>query len=100
MSRLNFSSLLVVSFVLLSLPVLAAAQTPTATPQVVAPAAKQPLEVAGLGTGVWSSTSELAATWRLDRRFEPVPGVRDDGAYARWLRAVERSKHWDDSTLE
>jgi hypothetical protein len=47
MSRLTFSSLLLVSFVLLSLPVLATAQTPTATPQVIAPAAKQPLEVAG-----------------------------------------------------
>ena len=27
--------------------------------------------LAGLGTGVWSSTDELAQTWRLDRRFEP-----------------------------
>ena len=27
--------------------------------------------LAGLGTGVWSSTDELTATWRLDRRFEP-----------------------------
>ena len=29
--------------------------------------------LAGLGTGVWSSTDELASTWRLDRRFEPRP---------------------------
>ena len=27
--------------------------------------------LAGLGTGVWSSTDEIAATWRLDQRFEP-----------------------------
>ena len=27
--------------------------------------------LAGLGTGVWSSLDEIAATWRLDRRFEP-----------------------------
>jgi glycerol kinase len=51
--------------------------------------------LAGLGTGVWSSTDELAATWRLDRRFDPTPGVRDDGTHARWLRAVELSKAWD-----
>ena len=48
--------------------------------------------LAGLGTGVWSSLEEIAATWRLDRRFEP--GVRDDAGHARWRRAVERSKGW------
>lgn len=47
MSRLNFSSLLLLSFLLLSLPILAAAQTAVPTPQVIAPAVKQPLEVAG-----------------------------------------------------
>jgi glycerol kinase len=48
--------------------------------------------LAGLGTGVWSSRPELAATWRLDRRFEP--GARDDAAHARWRDAVERTKGW------
>jgi glycerol kinase len=48
--------------------------------------------LAGLATGVWSSTSELAATWQLDRRFGP--GTRDDGGYACWRRAVERAKGW------
>jgi glycerol kinase len=52
--------------------------------------------LAGLGTGVWSSTDELASTWRLDRRFEPStdgPAGREDG-YRRWRAAVERSKGW------
>jgi glycerol kinase len=48
--------------------------------------------LAGLGTGVWSSPAEIAATWRLDRRFEP--GRRDDAGYTRWLRAVDRSLGW------
>jgi glycerol kinase len=48
--------------------------------------------LAGLGTGVWSTPAELAATWKLDRRF--VPGARDDQAYARWRQAVERTKGW------
>jgi glycerol kinase len=48
--------------------------------------------LAGLGTGVWASLAEIAATWRLDRRFEP--GARDDAGYTRWRRAVERSKGW------
>ncbi|HSF26315.1 MAG TPA: glycerol kinase GlpK [Actinomycetes bacterium] len=48
--------------------------------------------LAGLGTGLWSSTEELADTWTLDRRFEP--GTRDHAAYARWRAAVERAKGW------
>jgi glycerol kinase len=48
--------------------------------------------LAGLATGTWSSRDELAATWRLDRRFEPGP--RDDADYARWRRAVDRVKGW------
>ncbi|MEU8133376.1 glycerol kinase GlpK [Streptodolium elevatio] len=50
--------------------------------------------LAGLGTGVWSGTAEIAATWQLDARF--TPGRRDDEAYARWRKAVERAKGWAD----
>ena len=56
--------------------------------------------LAGIGTGVWSSTAELAQTWRLDRRFEPTTSEYDDegggrdGAYRRWRAAVERAKGW------
>jgi glycerol kinase len=54
--------------------------------------------LAGLGTGVWSSTSELASTWSLDRRFEPA--AVDQGsraaAYRRWRSAVDRAKGWAD----
>jgi glycerol kinase len=48
--------------------------------------------LAGLATGTWSSRDELAATWRLDRRFEPGP--RRDADYARWRHAVDRVKGW------
>ncbi|MGZ4593491.1 MAG: FGGY family carbohydrate kinase [Actinomycetes bacterium] len=53
--------------------------------------------LAGLGTGVWASTDELADTWRLDRRGEPAAAADDsrDAAYRRWRRAVERAKGWD-----
>ena len=52
--------------------------------------------LAGLGTGVWSSQEEVAATWALERRFEPRRGARveTDAAYRQWLKAVERSKAW------
>ncbi|GLU46065.1 glycerol kinase GlpK [Nocardiopsis ansamitocini] len=52
--------------------------------------------LAGLGTGVWSSTEELMQTWQLDHRFEP--GARDDAAHRRWRVAVERSKGWTELT--
>jgi glycerol kinase len=50
--------------------------------------------LAGLGTGVWGGTGELAATWSLDRRFEPEPGRRDDGRHDRWRAAVARAGGW------
>ncbi|HVE64084.1 MAG TPA: glycerol kinase GlpK [Mycobacteriales bacterium] len=50
--------------------------------------------LAGLGARVWGSTDELAASWQLDRRFEPRPGVRHDGSHALWRRAVDRTRGW------
>jgi glycerol kinase len=67
-------------------------QTPVRRPQVAETTALGAAFLAGLATGLWSSTEELADTWRLDRRFEP--GDRDDAGYARWQEAVERSKGW------
>jgi glycerol kinase len=51
--------------------------------------------LAGLGTGTWTSTDELASTWRLDRRFEPAEPSPDATTYERWRAAVERAKGWD-----
>jgi len=61
-------------------------------PQVAETTALGAAFLAGLATGTWSSTAELAETWRLDRRFEP--GSLDDTGYDRWRVAVERSKGW------
>jgi glycerol kinase len=67
---------------------------PVQRPEVLETTALGAAFLAGLGTGVWSSQDELASTWRLDRRFEPVAGVREDGSHDRWLRAAERAKGW------
>src|SRR5690349_7447154 len=67
-------------------------QVPVERPEVGETTALGAAFLAGLGTGVWSSLDEIAATWRLDRRFEP--GARDEAGYARWCRAVERSRGW------
>ena len=61
-------------------------------PQVAETTALGAAFLAGLATGLWSSTDELADTWRLDRRFEP--GRRDDAGYDRWREAVDRSRGW------
>jgi glycerol kinase len=67
---------------------------PVRRPQVTETTGLGAAFLAGLGTGVWASTSELAATWRLDRRFEPAEGRRDDGRHARWRDAVRRASGW------
>ena len=67
---------------------------PVQRPKVLETTALGAAFLAGLGTGVWSSRDELVDTWQLDRRFEPTAGVRQDGTYARWSRAVERSLGW------
>jgi glycerol kinase len=67
-------------------------QIPVRRPQVAETTALGAAFLAGLATGVWSSSDELRDTWRLDRRFEP--GARDDTSYRRWQEAVRRSRGW------
>jgi glycerol kinase len=67
-------------------------QVPVRRPVVRETTALGAAFLAGLATGVWSSTDELRATWALDRRFEP--GERDDAKHRRWREAVDRSRGW------
>jgi glycerol kinase len=67
-------------------------QRPVERPVIAETTALGAAWLAGLATGVWSSREELAAAWKLDRRFDP--GAGDDEAYARWRGAVERTKGW------
>jgi glycerol kinase len=70
---------------------------PVERPQIVETTALGAAFLAGLGTGVWSSTDDLRHTWQLDRRFEPSgDGEAADAAHARWAEAVTRSKGWAD----
>jgi len=51
--------------------------------------------LAGLAQRVWSSTDELAETWRADEEFHPTSDRADaDAAYAQWQRAVDRARDW------
>ena len=51
--------------------------------------------LAGLGAGIWSE-SDLAGLWKLDREFTPrMSRDEADALQARWRKAVERSRGWD-----
>ncbi|MEA2844582.1 MAG: glycerol kinase [Actinomycetota bacterium] len=51
--------------------------------------------LAGLAEGVWSSTDEVAACWRLDAEFRPrSPRSVADRRHAGWRRAVDHSRGW------
>lgn len=68
---------------------------PVVRPRVTETTALGAASLAGLSVGFWQSTDELAANWRVDRRFEPA--MARDAAAARmrqWSRAVERSRGW------
>jgi glycerol kinase len=52
--------------------------------------------LAGLAAGVWSSQDDIARAWRIERLFEPRIGADERQArMARWRRAVERAKGWE-----
>jgi len=69
---------------------------PVVRPRVTETTALGAAYLAGLATGFWESTDELAAGWQVERRFEPQIG-RDRAAELmhHWRRAVERSKGWN-----
>jgi glycerol kinase len=53
--------------------------------------------LAGLAVGTWSGLDEIAATWTLDRRFEPRMGSQERERLLRgWREAVRRSLGWAD----
>jgi glycerol kinase len=66
---------------------------PVVRPRVRETTAQGAAFLAGLATGFWSSTAEIARIWKPDRRFEPAMS-RDEAAsrMAGWTDAVRRSR--------
>ena len=53
--------------------------------------------LAGLGVGYWKSAGEIATQWQVDRAFEPgMERGKAGELLARWRKAVERSKDWEE----
>ena len=54
--------------------------------------------LAGLAEGVWGDVDDVSAHWHDDGRFAPTaPRDEIDARYAKWHRAVERSRAWADA---
>jgi glycerol kinase len=70
-------------------------RVPVERPRVTETTALGAAFLAGLATGVWASSEEVAATWQLERRFEPTMDQADrDRLVERWRGAVERARGW------
>jgi glycerol kinase len=68
---------------------------PVVRPKVQETTALGAAYLAGLATGYWESTDEIAEQWSVDRRFEPsMDRGRVDELMAGWRKALERSKDW------
>jgi glycerol kinase len=53
--------------------------------------------LAGLATGFWSDTSDVARNWALDRRFEPrMDEERREKLFRGWKKAVQRTLDWEE----
>ena len=53
--------------------------------------------LAGLSAGVWTDLRELSAIRASERVFQPAMPEEEAALYhARWLKAVERSRNWED----
>jgi len=72
------------------------AGVPVVRPRVQETTALGAAYLAGLAAGVWKSTDEIAARWQVERTFEPRMDREKAAAMrARWARAVERAKGWE-----
>jgi glycerol kinase len=70
-------------------------QVPVLRPVVQETTALGAAFLAGLAEGVWSSTDEIASTWKIEREFLPSGDEAErERLYAGWKRAVDRSRAW------
>jgi len=71
---------------------------PVVRPAVTETTALGAAYLAGLAVGYWKSPSEIAAQWRVERRFEPAMAAgRREELRARWRRALERARGWEEA---
>ncbi|HSS50708.1 MAG TPA: glycerol kinase GlpK, partial [Thermoanaerobaculia bacterium] len=70
---------------------------PVVRPRVKETTALGAAYLAGLATGVWNGTDEISARWQVERTSEPaLDAGRAAERRARWSRAVERARGWEE----
>ena len=68
---------------------------PVVRPGVTETTALGAAYLAGLATGFWSGIDEIAAQWRVERRFLPAMGVDErEQRLHQWRRALARARGW------
>jgi len=71
---------------------------PVLRPKVLETTALGAAYLAGLTVDLWKSREEVAAHWKLERRFEPrMARAESQARMARWREAVGRSRNWASS---
>ncbi|MDL2236526.1 glycerol kinase GlpK [Christensenellaceae bacterium OttesenSCG-928-K19] len=71
--------------------------TPVMRPRVRETTALGAAYLAGLATGIWKDTKEIAGQWTLDKRFEPaMPEEKRSKLIKNWEKAIGRSGAWLD----
>src|SRR5712692_8266930 len=68
---------------------------PVVRPKVLETTALGAAYLAGLTVNLWKSRDEIAAHWKLERRFEPrMERTEAQEKMARWRDAISRSRNW------
>ncbi len=68
---------------------------PVVRPEVTETTALGAAFLAGIGVGLWADQEEVAAQWRLERRFEPaIADVERAARIDRWRAAVAVARRW------
>lgn len=68
---------------------------PVVRPVVTETTALGAAYLAGLATGFWASESEVAAQWKVERRFLPnMDAAERRERLEQWRRAVDRARAW------
>jgi glycerol kinase len=71
---------------------------PVARPAVTETTALGAAYLAGLAVGYWKSPAEIASQRKIERRFEPqMDRARVVELRAKWTRAVDRARGWEES---
>ena len=70
---------------------------PVVRPRVTETTALGAAYAAGLAVGYWDTPNQIAANWGEDKRWTPaMPDDRRAALYAKWNKAVARSRDWVD----